>query len=386
MSSTTGRPGSLRSLARLATALTAVAVLAAACGSSDSGSEAALSSGAAAAAKAAVKAAEQEPTTIAATKPLSKAPPRDKLVVFLNGGGTNNDETLGGLTQGAEVYGWTIKSLTINPGDISTVNTGLLQALTLKADYVVLPGFPEAQLSKSTLAKFKDAGVKIIIPSTTPVPRTETLLGLSADTNSRILAGKQLADWFVDDSKGKGKAVIFNVTTYPNLTVFVKSFEDQVKKTCPACRTKTVSVTFGDVVSGALPPKVVSELRTDRSFEYAVFDNSLEITGLDPALQAAGLTKIKVIGHSMDPVTVKSLTSGQAKAFIAISFRYAGLDSMDTAYRDSVGDSTAQTPDMTVPSRLITKANVDQVPADGNFQAPKDALEQFTKLWLAPSA
>lgn len=67
MSSNTGRPGTFQSLAKLATALTAVAVLAAACGSSDGGSRAALTSEAAAAAMASVKTSEQVPTAIAAT-------------------------------------------------------------------------------------------------------------------------------------------------------------------------------------------------------------------------------------------------------------------------------------------------------------------------------
>ncbi|MEV5409678.1 hypothetical protein AB0K60_12680 [Thermopolyspora sp. NPDC052614] len=175
--------------------------------------------------------------------------------------------------------------------------------------------------------------------------------------------------------------MVINITTYATLTLFTDNFADHVAKTCPSCTTETIPVTISDALNGKLTTNVISKLRADRSIKYAVFDNSGEINGFDAALKAAGLTDVKVIGHSIDPVTVKSIESGQAKAFVAYDFRYAGLDSIDAAVRHSVGDETSN-PKSSTPIQLITKDNLGELPADALFRRPDDALEQFKKLWL----
>jgi ribose transport system substrate-binding protein len=376
-------PRSIRSprpATALLPALLAVGTLITACGSATQTSEGA-SSTALAGAQTVVTEAEKVPTTISATTPLTKRPPTGKSIVFLQDGTQPSGEIFGGIQEAAQTVGWTASSIKFDPSDLSTLNAGLLQALTTGADYVVDSGFPESQLSKSTVAKFKAAGVPIIVVGTTPVPETDTLLGDSSDQNHYVLAGKQLADWFIVDSQGNGKAVVVNLTTYPSLTLFTDNFSAEAAKICPSCKTDTVKSTIGDALKGTLTTQVIAKLRADRSIKYAVFDNSGEIAGLDAQLKTAGLTDVKVIGHGIDPVALKSLESGQAKAFIAYNFRYAGWAAMDIAVRKSVGDPVGN-PKSVQPSQLITSATASQLPADAVFRAPADGLQQFAKLWL----
>ena len=357
-----------------------------ACGSSTTGDEdrsdaPGLSADGIAAATASAQQAEEAPTAIAQTVPLSKKPPTGKLIAFLQDPAPPSVEQFAGLTDAAAAVGWRAESVKFNPADLATFNAGLLQALSMGADYVVNSGVPESQISKSTVERFKSAGVPIVVLDTTPVPQTETLLGDSGGESSRVRAGAQLADWFVADSQGTGSAVVVNITTYPTLTLFAESLEDQVEKTCPSCKTTPLKQTFDDALNGNLTANVVAKLRSDRTIKYAVFDNSAEIAGLDPALKAAGLDDIKLIGHSIDPTTVQSMQSGQAKTFMAYNFRYGGWRAMDIALRHSVGDPT-EDPDAVTPYQLMTKDNVGQLPPEALFRAPDDSLEQFKKLWL----
>ena len=367
--------------AAAATAL--LALLAAGCGSSSSAAPGSAGPDEAqlAAARSSAQAAEAAPTTIAQTVPLSRKPPTGKVIVFLQDPAAPSTEQFQGLVDAAQAVGWTAKSVKFNPVDLATFNAGLLQALSMDADYVFQSGVPESQLSQSTLAKYEEAGVPIIVTDTTPVPATETLLGDTGGRNSRTASADKLADWFVADSSGTGRAAIVNITTYPTLTLFADGFADRVAKTCSSCRTETLEQTFGDALDGTLTSNIISKLRADRSIKYAVFDNSGEIAGLDAALKAAGLTDVKVIGHSIDPTTVKSMESGQAATFMAYNFRYGGWRAMDIALRHSIGDPTDDA-DAQTPFQLMTKANVGQLGPDALFRAPADALEQFTRLWL----
>ncbi|SFK07398.1 ABC-type sugar transport system, substrate-binding protein, contains N-terminal xre family HTH domain [Amycolatopsis sacchari] len=371
---------SARSATVLVPALLAVGTLVTACGSTTQTGERP-SSAAIEGAQATVREAEKVPTTISATTPLTKRPPTGKSIVFLQDGTQPSVEIYGGIQEAAEALGWTARSIKFDPADLSTLNAGLLQALTTGADYVVDSGFPESQLSTSTVAKFKAAGVPIIVVGTTPVPETDTLLGDYSDQNHYVLAGKQLADWFVTDADGQGTALVVNLTTYPSLTLFTDSFSAEVAKICPSCRTDTIKSTIGDALKGTLTAQVIAKLRADRSIKYAVFDNSGEIAGLDAQLKTAGRTDVKVIGHGIDPVTLKSLESGQAKAFIAYNFRYSGWAATDIAARKSVGDPVAN-PKSVQPSQLITSATANQLPANAIFREPADGLQQFKKLWL----
>ena len=363
--------------------LVAVGVSTAACSTSSDeqagGGE--VSADALAEAQAAAQEAMQAPTEIPVTTPLSAKPPTGKLIVYLRDPAPASAEIWDGLQQAATAVGWRSEAVKFDPTDLSSFNAGLLQALSMGADYVVDAGIPESQLSRSTVAKFEEAGVPLVVVGTTPVPHTDTLLGDHSDENARVLNGQQLADWFVADSQGEGKAAVVNITTYPTLTLFADSFAEHVSETCPDCEIDPIKVTFGDALDGTLTSSVIAKLRADRSIKYAVFDNSAEIFGLDAQLKAAGLDDVKVIGHSIDPTTVESFAKGQAEAFVAYDFSYTGLAAVDVAVRHSVGDEPGDR-DAAQPSQLITSDNIDSLPPTAIFRGPADALEQFKQLWL----
>lgn len=338
-----------------------------------------------AAAKASVAKAEQAPTQISETTPLSKTPPRGKLIAFIGGATPPDDEANAGIEGAAKLLGWNTKRLTFDAANISTFNTALLQALTLHADYVVDSGITMDQISKSTLAQYKAANVPILAYNVTPIVQSAPYVSLVGGRNAFLGGGSVLADYFVADSNGAGKALNVNITAYPILTAYADSFDQQVKATCPSCSTVRKSVTFSDLVNGKIATNVISALRADRSIKYVVFDASSEISGLDSALTAAGITDVKLLGFGIDPTTVKSIKSGAAKAFVAYNFRYNGWAAVDSAARLSVGDPGVN-PKSVSPSWLITSGNVGAVPSNALFQGPSDALKQFAALWHVPAS
>lgn len=372
--------------ARLIAMAGTVALVLTACGSgaaSDKGKE--LSTEKVAEAEASVAKAEAGPTTISETVPLSKTPPRDKLVVFIGAATPSDSEHREGVEEASALLGWRTKSITFDAANISTFDTALLQALRLNADYVVNSGIAESQISKSTLAKYKDAGVPIFGTNVYPVTQNEPYVGLAGGGNAFLHGGSVLADWFVADSKGTGKVLEISITSYPILSALGETFDERVKKTCPSCSTVKLSQTFGDFANGSIPTTVVTKLRADRSIKYVMFDNSGEASGLDAKLKAAGLDDIQAIGFAIDSTIAKSIKSGQSRAFVAYNFRYDGWAAVDAAARLSIGDP--QTGDEVLSaSRMITKSNVDELPADAVYRGPDDALAQFAKLWGVPAS
>ena len=108
--------------------------------------------------------------------------------------------------------------------------------------------------------------------------------------------GKITADYFINDSGGKGNAVIEHVPAYPILDGFTTGFGNEVKAQCPGCKTSTTNVTIPDLVAGKVPSTLVSALRSNPSAKYLVFDDGPFADGVTSALSGAGLNG-KVEGH-----------------------------------------------------------------------------------------
>ena len=334
-----------------------------------------------AAATASVEEATTVPVKISETTPLGSVPPKDKVVVFVGGTSTPDAEALEGVQDAAALLGWQTKSFSFDAADISTFDTAMQQALRESPDYVVESGIGEDLFSKSTVDDYRDAKVPILAINVTPIPTEAPFVPVYGGTNAFLRGGEVLADWFVADSKGTGKVLNVNITSYPILTAFSDRFDEQVKSTCPSCTTTKLPQTFSDLVNGSIPANVVSQLRSDPSIKYVVFDNSAETNGLDAALGAAGLTDVKAIGFAIDPSTIASIDAGKsAKAFMAYNFRYNGWASVDTAARLAI-DETATNPDSVAPTLLVTAENSSALSADALFRGPEDGLEQFAKLW-----
>ena len=384
-----GRPRPLGLVAIFGMLVLALAL--AACGSSSSssssaapassgssGSSTAASSGSAStsAAAAALTPYKTFPTKINISTPLTSAPPKGKTIVML---GTNNPSNViiqQGLSNLAKKAGWNYSLVTYDPANPGTFTQAETTALAKHPQYLVEAGLP---LTASQLAMAKSAGAKWILDSVYPVSVTDPVIGQVDAYAQDALMGKITADYFINDSGGKGNAVIEHVPAYPILDGFTTGFDNEVKAQCSGCKTSTTNVTIPDLVAGKVPSTLVSALRSNPDAKYLVFDDGPFADGITSALSGAGLNgKVKVIGEAADQAGIAALKTGQEAAWTGFDPGYQAYEDMDIAFRNAEGMTIPLDQEAQQPTQLLTK---DTIGSTTNWSAPTDAQAQFLKLW-----
>ncbi|MBV8998468.1 MAG: substrate-binding domain-containing protein [Solirubrobacterales bacterium] len=191
--------------------------------------------------------------------------------------------------------------------------------------------------------------------------------------------GKIIADYFVSNSGGKGNAVMEHVPSYPILDAFTNSFQAEVQKQCPGCKTTLANVTIPQLTAGQVPSVLVSALRSNSSANYLVFDDGPFADGITSALSAAGLSgKVKVIGEAADNAGVAALKNGSEQAWTGYDPGYQAYLAMDAMFRDSEGMSIPLAEEATQPTQLLTKSTIGNTTV---WSAPANPLAQFKALW-----
>ena len=380
------RPG-MRRVSAVVAALAAASAIAA-CGSSSSSSTTSSSaasasgstsgssgSGGGSAAQAALQPYLSTPTKINVTTPLKAAPPAGKTVVFM---GTNNPSNVlvqQGVQKLAALAHWNYSLVTYDPANPGTLTAAITTALAKHPQYITEAGNP---LTPSQLSTIQKGGAKVVLNSVYPVTVAPPVIAQTDSATQDALMGKIIADYFVSDSGGKGNAVIEHVPAYPILDAFTNSFQAEVTKQCPACKTSIANVTIPQLTAGQVPSVLVSALRSNSSAKYLVFDDGPFADGVTSALAAAGLSGVKVIGEAADNAGVAALKTGKEQAWTGYDPSYQAYLAMDAMFRDAEGLPIPLTEEATQPTQLLTKATVGNTTA---WSAPTNPLPQFKALW-----
>jgi ribose transport system substrate-binding protein len=358
----------------------------AACGSDDSSNSTSASaggssgsSGGAGVAKAQeqLKPFQAEPTEITIKEPLKGAPPAGKSIVMLGTNDPNNQKLQKSLKSLAGLAKWNYDVVSYDPANPATFNAAIDTAITKKANYIAEAGIP---LTPAMIKKVQDAGAKWVLTSVHPVEVKDPIIVDANAYENDELMGKVLADFFVADSKGKGNVVIEHVPAYPILEGFTDGFQAEVKALCPDCKVKIQEITIPDLVAGKVPSVMVSALRSNPDANYVAFDVGPFAAGIDAALASAGLSeKVKVIGEAADEAGIAALKSGKHTAWTGFDPVYSTYVMMDAMFRDSLGMPIDQKASALQTTQILTKDNVSSIGA--TWGEPKDALDQFKKLW-----
>jgi ribose transport system substrate-binding protein len=364
-------------------------VLAAACGSSSGGSstKAATGSDTGSAVSAQVAAAQSKvdtllaaPTSIGITQPLKTTPAGGKTLVFLSCDNGLCQLLASGTGAAAKVAGLGYKNIPVKLADPATLIAGMQQALQMKPKPagVAFAGIPEAVWS-SQVPAFAKAGVPLIPIAVGPVtiaPGVPATLDGPADATAQAAA---IAEYFIADSHGTGKALVVNVPDVGALKIATDSFTSTVAAGCSGCSATALDVTLAQVASNGVVPAVVSALQRAPKTTYVVTPQGEFTQGLQAAIKAAGLTKVKLIGINPAKFNQQDLLTGDAAAFASLPFNIMAWRTVDVALRYSEG-MTVPDGGGVLPLQLLTKATVG-TPAD-SIDRPADYQAQFKKLWL----
>jgi ribose transport system substrate-binding protein len=348
--------------------------------STSTGTSTAGASSGVATAKAQLQPYEANATQITITTPLKSAPPKGKKLVMLATTDPNNVKLQNSLKSLAASVGWSYDQVSYDPANPSTFSAAVDTAITKGANYIAEAGIP---LTPALVNKVKQAGAKWVLTAVYPVTVTDPVIVDANGYQSDDLMGKVLADFFISDSNGKGNVIIEHVPAYPILGGFTDGFQAEVKKNCPGCTVKIINITIPDLAAGKVPSIMVSALRSNPNANYMGFDVGPFATGINSALNAAGLgNKVKLIGEAADEGAIAALKSGQQTAWTGFSPVYSTYVMMDAMLRDAEGMPINAEQSAVQPTQILTHDNVSSaVGSSTSWNQPTDGLDQFKKLW-----
>lgn len=330
-----------------------------------------------AAAKAAYEPYLSAPTKLNVTEPLSGPVNPDQTYVFLQCELPQCVNIGKGAIEAAQALGWKTEVIEWSTADLQTVLTAMDEALAMKPVAVTVTGIPQ-EFWADRIPAYEKAGSMIIPISVADLELSDTVpmgAAMGADYKSD---GSIIGNWFIADSNAAGNALVVDVPAYPVLTAHGTGFKETVAAGCTACKVSTLDVTVPQLANGEYVPLIVSALQKDPAVKYVITTNGAFIDGLAAALDAAGISGIKVAGGSATINNLAALKDGTEHAWAGEAIYMAGWIAIDIAARKQLGMDIAESGGGRV-QQLYVADNVG-TPVE-SLDKPDDFRDQFKKLW-----
>jgi ribose transport system substrate-binding protein len=194
-----------------------------------------------------------------------------------------------GVKEAAAAAGWKVQVID-GQGTPAGISAAMKQAVTLKADGIVVGGFDPATV-KAEIADAEKAGIPVIGWHAAATSGPQKDLGLFSNvTTLRADVSKISADWVISDSKGKGGVVIFTDSSIP----FAEGKSQEILaevKTCSSLKVlEYANIPIGDSISTLVASKTAALVaKYGNSWTHSISINGgLYITPMAAALRAAG--------------------------------------------------------------------------------------------------
>ena len=194
-----------------------------------------------------------------------------------------------GVEEAAKAIGWTVRVLD-GQGTQAGMSSAMDQAVTLKADGIIIGGFDPATV-KAGVDAAKAAKIPVIGWHAAATSGPQADLGLFSNvTTLRADVSKISADWVIVDSKGVGGVVVFTDKSIP----FAHGKSDEIVaelKTCASLKLlKYSDIPIGNDTSTRVQTETAALLaKFGKSWTHSVSINGgLYVTPMAAALRAAG--------------------------------------------------------------------------------------------------
>jgi ribose transport system substrate-binding protein len=357
----------------------------AACGGATSNGSSSGSPAANAASSAEVKAAqasvatfEKPPAHIPLVEKLPSAPPTGKTFVYMQCEVASCAQVSQGIKEAMAAIGWNFKTVNFKLADPASLVAAFQQALTLKPAAVGVQNIAPEQGWSSVLPIYKAAGIPIIT-AYLDKPSDPAIIANVAGMPSTESSAKSVADWFIADSNGQGKALIERIDDIPPVKLFVDTLVKDIQAGCPKCDIGAVVQNTSDQIgSGKVVPSVVSALKRDPSIKY-VLNGPLEVfDGLPSAMAAAGVDA-KIAGTAPVLTTFANLKAGKFSAVSLHPLIQVGWVMTDIAIRHEMGLPIPKADSGTLGDVLLYPSS--DFPTDRIPEYPADYAKQYEELW-----
>jgi len=319
-------------------------------------------------------------TAIAITTPLDSKPTPGKTIVLLKGDTPSNTDYYTTLQAAAPLVGWTVKAITFSYEDPSTLITAMKNALRLNPAAVVLGG-SDPSLWASEVPAYEEANVPLITIEIAGNPTMTSPIAAISGEKLGVSQGTLIANWLIDDSKGKANALFINIPAYPIFRSNMKSFLSTLKVGCSTCKATVLDINVQQVAKNSIPSLVVAAIRKDPSINYVMTEDGIFVTGLPAQLAAAGLAgKVTIAGTYASEPQLTDILAGKVSTFTPQSADVEAYMALDAALRISEKMQLPTAAYDAGPSPiLLNKGNIGT--PTNSYNVPTDFEAQFQKLW-----
>jgi ribose transport system substrate-binding protein len=375
-------------------AAAAAAVTMAACSSSGSTTAAGTSAGGSstssaggsgnAEASAFLQKAEATPTGIGYSTPISKKAPTNIKVVVLEANVPIAHRIDQERAAAAKALGWSYSSILVGNGPEDAAKA-MSQALDQKPNFIFEAGYNMSAYGDQ-IARAQSMGVKIIAQCITDDP-SGPLIAVDCDKTSTDLMAKASAAYIASHGTGHDDIQLMDTSSFPIDAYYNKQLTAHLKAWCSGCKVSTIEFQLSDLGT-KLPGMVVSAIQRDPKTDYLVAPFGDAMTGVEPALQAAGVSgSLKIGGYLPGVAQYKALRDKTNAFWVMDQTPIAGWREMDIAVRAAVGDPITTVTDSAPVSQLFTPDNISTAVFDqqGFWLGTHNFADDYKKLWLLNS-
>lgn len=292
---------------------------------------------------------------------------------------------LTGVQQAATALGWTT-TMYNGASNPATINSDFLIAIAA-GDSAILYTSTNPLVIQEGLLAAKTANIPVIslsAGSSQPDPTVATPKGkawpLLDVSSSYVNEGREMADWVINDSKGKGNVLVLADKEDAN-TVSQAAAIDEFNRRCHKCTVSSFAF-LGATVATGLPAQTVDYLRSHPKVHYIILPFDPAAGTVVPALKTAGLTKVKVISLLGDAQNVAFIRAGEGQTADAANDNiYMGWSAVDQLIRHDDNLPLFKPLGENEPTILIVKRNAPaSVPATG-WSANFNYKSKYLNLW-----
>ena len=340
-----------------------------------------------AAAKEAAALAVTIPENIALTVAASATPPTGKKVAWISCELPSCPEVGEDWPAIAKMLGWELKVINVKSFEPAP---GVQQALDWGANYIAISGSPIA-LYQAQFDAGIAKGVKFTSAYTTDAPQgvdggIQGLLTTVGDASYVEMAMKAFSSWIIADSNAEAKVVMVNIRDFPVLVAAENAQKAALAAGCAKCTFDVIPVTIEDLGGGKVPQAVASYLQEHTDVNYVLFAFGGLPTGVSAALKTAGITNVKLVGGDFSAPNLQEVVDGTNSAWTSNPKAEASWIMAHAMVLDSLGDTyTEERTGAALQTFIVDTPEAAQAILDGgglqNWKGPKTQADQFKALW-----
>jgi ribose transport system substrate-binding protein len=333
-----------------------------------------------AAAKKNVEAHIQAPGKIGPSEPIGKPIPKGKSLVFINCGAPACALMGASFKQAGSVLGWTVQEIQAQPTP-QAVQAAFTEALRRNPDGVVSTGFAK-ELYQRQLAELNAKKIPVFSGTGTDASSFDPSRGITLEPEppEKVAeATRLLADKTTVDANGQGEIGSVLLTGFPIVKLYTEAYENQIKKNCPECTVKRLTVEPTSIGKDSAQ-KIANFLRANPKIEHLFLSYDALGLGLPTAVRNVGRDMPKNYSWAPDEPGVKALQSGERTAAVPLGYNEIAWQWVDGFARIFTGGDIQESQKWA--GYVLWSKDASDVPAEAkNPPYIPDYQKQFKKLW-----